>query len=60
MKEKPKMYIVKKYIRAISATQAIKKDRDTPVHDVWVDEDWKKNELASAIGFDLGETQEDD
>ena len=60
MKEKPKMYIVKKYIRAISAMQAIKKDRDTPVHDVWVDEDWKKNELASAIGFDLGETQEDD
>jgi hypothetical protein len=54
MKEKPKMYIVKKYIKAISASQAIRKDRNTPVHDVWVDDEWSKKELAGAIGFDNG------
>ena len=60
MKEKPKMYIIKKYVKAISAAQAIKKDRDTPVHDVWVDADWSKNELAGAIGFDDGKTSEEE
>ena len=55
--EKPKMYIVRKYIKAISAAQAIKKDKDTPVHDCWVADDWKTDHLASAIGFDDGLTE---
>jgi hypothetical protein len=59
MKEKPKMYIVKKYIKATSALQAIKKDRDTPVHDVWVDDEWSKKELPGAIGFDNGIQEEE-
>lgn len=53
-KETNKLFIVKKYIMAKSATEAIRKDRYTKIDDVWVDEDWKKgraNHLASAIGF---------
>lgn len=48
-----KLFIVKKYIWAKSATQAIKKDKQTPVDDVWVDDDWKKqsNTPKDAIGF---------
>lgn len=52
--EKPKMYIVRKYIMATNASQAIRKDKQTPVHDAWVNDDWKPDHLASAIGFDLG------
>jgi hypothetical protein len=44
-----KLYIVRKYIMAKSAEQAIKKDKNCPVDDVWVDEDWrneKKDEVT--------------
>lgn len=49
-----KLYIVRKYIMAISAKEAIKKDLDTEVDDVWVDDDWKKNnqlEETKKLGF---------
>lgn len=47
-----KLYVVRKYIRAISAQEAIKKDKVAPVDDVWLDEDYKKSaQGASAIGF---------
>lgn len=59
MKEKPKMYIIRKYIKAVSAIQAIKKDKDTPVHDVWIDDKWQEKSLADAIGFDNGEIPEE-
>lgn len=53
-KEKDKMFIVKKYIKASSAAEAIRKDRTTPVSDVWIDDEWRKNNrdnLADAMGF---------
>lgn len=59
-KEKPKMYVVRKYIKALSAAQAIRKDKATPVHDVWIDEAWSKQELPGAIGFDNGVIQEEE
>lgn len=49
-----KMFVVRKYIKATCAAQAIKKERKAPVDDVWVDEEWKKGQsekLADAIGF---------
>lgn len=58
-KEKEKMYVVKKYIKALSASSAIRLDKTTPVHDVWVDEDWKKNSLAEAIGFTVEHEDEE-
>jgi len=50
-----KMFIVKKYIMASSAHEALKKERRVRPDDVWVDEDWKRNntELASCIGFNV-------
>lgn len=45
-----KLYVVKKYIFARSASEAIRKDKKTPAEDVWIDEDYKK-QLIGAIGF---------
>lgn len=56
MDKKPKLnrYIVRKYIMAKSAVDAIKKDKIAPVNDVWLDDDWKKQQtLDTAIGFAL-------
>jgi len=63
MKERPKMYVVRKYIRANNALAAIRKDKTTKVHDVYIDNDWQLKFLPSAIGFDNGieeENNEDD
>jgi len=40
MKPKPKLFVVRK-------------DKTTPVHEVWIDDDWKKQggNLPEAIGF---------
>jgi hypothetical protein len=47
-----KLFIVRKYILARSAIEAIRKDKLTPVDDVWIDEDFRKSSPgASAIGF---------
>lgn len=52
MKKKPDMmFVVRKYVKAQSVSQAIQKERKTEVHDIWVDDEWKKTELPSAIGF---------
>lgn len=39
---------------AKDASEAIRKERNTKVDDIWVDEDWRKgtkDRLAEAIGF---------
>lgn len=57
MKKQPlKRYIVRKYIMAKSAREALKKDRTHLPDDVWVDDEWKKEnsrDLSSAIGFQV-------
>jgi hypothetical protein len=47
---KEKRYIVRKYIMAKSAAEAMKKDRTAWVDDVWVDEEWL-DEQTKQIGF---------
>lgn len=37
-----RLFVVRKYIWASCAKEAIRKDRDTEVDDVWIDEEWKK------------------
>lgn len=54
-----KLFVVKKYIMANSAQQAIRLDKKTPPDDVWVDETWKNNNLSSAIGFSHYENEEE-
>ncbi len=54
MTKKQDRYIVRKYIMARSVQEAINKDLKTPAMEVWIDEDYKKenkDELASCIGF---------
>ena len=47
-KKELKQFILRKYIMAESCTDAINKDKKTPVHDCWVDENWKEN---NKMGF---------
>jgi len=54
MKTPLKRYIVRKYIMAKNAQEALKKERRYRPDDVWVDEDWKNKQttnLESAVGF---------
>jgi hypothetical protein len=49
-----KRFIVRKYIYAKSAQEAIKKEKTEPVDDVWVDEQWKQLQddvMKNQIGF---------
>lgn len=60
-KHKNKLFIIRKYIMASSAIEAIRKERKLPVDDVYVDDEWKKeasNNLASAIGFEINNNEE--
>lgn len=45
-----KLYIVRKYIMATSAKDAIKKDKTAPVDDVWADENWLRETSDKASG----------
>jgi len=46
-------FIIQKYIHASSALEAIKKDKFCPVHDCYVDIEWKKiNDEKSDFGLD--------
>ena len=56
MKKPQKLFVVKKYIMASNAREALRKDLKTPADDCWIDEDWKKKQieqLPSTIGFNL-------
>lgn len=45
------MYVVKKYIRALSAEDAIRQDKTHKVDDVFIDHEWKDYALPEALGF---------
>ena len=58
---KQKLYIVRKYIMAKSASEAIKKERRIIPDDVYVSDDWlreNKQELSSAIGYEVDQPYE--
>ena len=60
LSEKPKMYIVRKYIKATNIKQALRLEPNTTVHDCWIKEDWAEKHLPEAIGFDDGMTEEEE
>jgi len=66
MNKKPtqlKRYIVRKYIMAKSAQEALRRERVIRPDDVYVDETWKEKnqeQLESCIGFALPRAYEDD
>lgn len=62
MKTEPKRYIVRKYIMAKTAQEALRKERAVRPDDVYVDDGWIKdnpNKLESAIGFVVEQKYED-
>lgn len=47
-----KVYIIRKYVEAKNALEAIRKEKRLPVDDVFVDDDWKKaQETSKQIGL---------
>lgn len=56
------MYVVRKYVMAENAAQALRREPKQPVHDIFVDDDWRKNNtdrLADAIGYAYPLVQEE-
>ncbi len=54
MKKDIKMLIVRKYIMASSVEEALRKEKKTKVHEIYIDDEWRKNNkdnLAIAVGF---------
>lgn len=50
-KDKDKMYIVRKYVKAGSVAEVLRKEHKTAVHEVYIDDKWQEKHLADAIGF---------
>ena len=53
-KKQNKMFVVRKYVMADSVASVLRKERKTKVHEVYIDDDWRKekaDKLADAIGF---------
>ena len=53
-KEQQKMFIVRKHVMASSVAEAIRKERMEKVSEVFIDDEWRKNQkdkLADAMGF---------
>lgn len=62
MATKKKLYIVRKYIMASSAHEALKLERKRRPDDVFIDSDWQRNnptQLESVIGFHAEQPYED-
>jgi hypothetical protein len=61
-KKNLKRYIVRKYVMATSAHDALKRERRYRPDDIFIDDDWRKenpNRLESAIGFSIEHEYED-
>ena len=48
-----KQFVVRKYVMARTATEAIRLEKKYDVDDVWIDDDWKKQnvEMKQVKGF---------
>jgi hypothetical protein len=46
-----KLYVIRKYVMASSVVDAARREKQTPVHEIFVDEKWQEKHLAEAIGF---------
>ena len=58
---KDKLYVVRKYIKAKSAADALRKEKKSPVDEIWVDEEWRKSSkdnLSGAMGFHIQKGEE--
>lgn len=52
MKKKQQLYIVRKFVIADSAFSALKKEKNTPVHDVFIEEVSQKKMIENITDTD--------
>lgn len=60
-KSDKKLIVVKKFIYALSAAEAIRVERKMKPDEVWIDDDWRKNQSqdkTGAIGFVVSEYED--
>lgn len=63
IKKDSKMFVVRKYVMARTVKEALRKEPKTDVHEVFVDDEWRKNRadrLSEAVGFYLPKTEEEE
>lgn len=51
IKDRPKLYVLRKYVVAINATDAIRLDETTSVHEVEMEAEWRSLNLDEAMGL---------
>ena len=49
-----KIFIVRKYVKARSAAEALRKESGVAADDCWVDDEWRKANLDSSEGKVMG------
>lgn len=54
-----KRYIIRKYVYAESAAEAIKADKKSEVDAVFVDEEWLQQHTIAQMGFNSGNAKPD-
>lgn len=62
-KNNQKMFIVRKFVMAKDAKDALRKENSQKADEIWIDPEWangRNNVLSSAIGFDNGHSAFDD
>lgn len=58
-----KLYILRTYVKARSAPEAIRKAKNMPPSDCYISDDWKEGKiavLADAIGFEHYEEEKEE
>lgn len=50
-KQKDKLYVIRKYIKAPNARMAIAREKLHPVHEAFLHEKWEEKGLSEAMGF---------
>ena len=55
-----KLFVVRKYVWADTAQDALKIEKKQEAHECWIDDDWKKNkqEPKDCIGFVVDKLEE--
>lgn len=54
MTDASKLFVVRKFVKATSVADALRKEKKTPVDEIFIDDDWRKNEidnLSRGLGF---------
>ena len=54
MKQGEKLFVVRKYVKANSAAEALRKERRIKPDDCWIDDEWRKANIEESSGKEMG------